>query len=296
MAKKGFKSGGYPESSTAQEPNTKKGIIFSVCGCANRNPCLMFVEERQQRILARLKERGKVTVEELAAEFGVSAPTVRSDLAALEGRRLLRRAHGGALPVVTSIHEPPYAERQGEWGEEKRRIGRAAAALVQPGETVLLDAGTTTHEVGLALVARGLTGITVVTNNLPTVLALMDVPGIDTVVIGGQLQPRRRACLGPLATAFIEPFRCDRLFLGVSGVDPDAGLTAADFGAAEMKQAMMRRSASVVVVADSSKVGQAAFAHVAPLSSATLLITDRGLTPDECDRLRTAGLPELLQT
>jgi DeoR/GlpR family transcriptional regulator of sugar metabolism len=256
----------------------------------------MFVEERQQRILARLKERGKVTVEELAAEFGVSAPTVRSDLAALEGRRLLRRAHGGALPATTSVHEPPYAERAGEWSDEKRRIGRAAAALVRPGETVLLDAGTTAHEVGLALAARGVTGITVVTNNLPTVLALMDAPGIEVVVIGGQLQPRRRACLGPLAAAFVDPFHCDRLFLGVSGVDPDAGLTAADFGASEMKQAMLRRASSVVVVADSSKVGQVAFARVAPLAAVSLLVTDDNLPEDERNRLRDAGVADLLLT
>jgi DeoR/GlpR family transcriptional regulator of sugar metabolism len=255
----------------------------------------MFVEERQQRILQLLRDKGKVTVEELAADFGVSAPTVRSDLASLELRRMLRRTHGGALPTATSLYEPPFAEREGEWAEEKRRIGRAAAELVQPGETILLDAGTTTHEVGVALAASGKTGITVVTNNLPTVMALMDAPGIDVVVIGGQVQPRRRAMLGPLATDFLKPFRCDRLFLGVSGVDPRAGLTAVDFDAVQIKRAMIAHSQTVVVVADSAKIGQASFAHVAPLSAVHLLITDSDLTEDAERNLRDAGIADLLR-
>ena len=250
----------------------------------------MFLEERQQRILRWLRERGKVTVDELAADFGVSAPTIRSDLAALEVRRLLRRTHGGALPVNTSLYEPPFAEREGERADEKRRIGQAAATLVQPGETILLDAGTTTHEIGLALVATGKTGITVVTNNLPTVMVLMDAPGIEVVVIGGTLQPRRRACLGPLAAAFLTPFRCDRLFLGVSGVNAEAGLTAVDFDAVQVKGEMIRRAQSMVVVADSAKVGAVSFARIAPVSAASLLITDTELSEQAERSLCEAGM------
>lgn len=253
----------------------------------------MFVEERQQRILERLGARGKVTVEELAGEFGVSAPTVRADLAALEARRLLRRTHGGALPAATSLYEPPYAERAGEQSDEKRRIGQAAAAMVQPGETVLLDAGTTTHEVGLALAASGKTEITVVTNNLPTALTLIDAPGIEVVVIGGQAQSRRRATLGPLAVEFLRPLRVDRLFLGVSGVDAAAGLTAVDFDAVAAKQAMLRAARSTVVVADASKIGQVAFAHVAPLDTISLLLTDEELSETAEAHLRDAGLRDL---
>jgi DeoR/GlpR family transcriptional regulator of sugar metabolism len=253
----------------------------------------MFVEERQQTILERLRLQGKVTVEELAGEFGVSAPTVRADLAALEARRLLRRTHGGALPSNTSLHEPPYAERAAAQSDEKKRIGEAAAALIRPGETVLIDAGTTTHEVGIALAASGKTEITVVTNNLPTALLLMDVPGIEVIVIGGQAQSRRRATLGPLAVAALAPMRVDRLFLGVSGIDTVAGFTAVDFDAVAAKQAMLAAARSTVVVADSSKIGQVAFAQVAPLSSASLLVTDADLSDETESQLREAGLTEI---
>ena len=249
----------------------------------------MFVEERQRRIIERLRERGKVTVEELAGDFRVSAPTVRADLAALEAQRLLRRTHGGALPAETSLYEPPFAERAVSHADEKRRIGQAAAALVQEGETVLLDAGTTTHEVGLALAAAK-REVTVVTNSLPTVIALMDAPHIEVIVIGGQAQARRRATLGPLAVEFLHPFRADRAFLGVSGVDPAAGFTAVDFDAVQVKRALIAHAAHVVAVADSSKVGQAAFAHVAPLGTVSLLLTDTGLSAGAEQALTEAGL------
>ncbi len=236
----------------------------------------MFVEERQQRILERLRNRGKVTVEELMADFGVSAPTVRADLAALEARRLLRRTHGGALPPTTSLYEPTYTERAGSQLDEKRRIGVAAAGLIRPGETVILDAGTTVHEIGVALIARGLTGVTVVTNNLPTAILLMEAPGIEVLVIGGQAQLHRRATLGPLAAEFLQRIHADRVFMGANGINAEAGLTVVDFDAASVKRAMIAHAAEVILVADSTKIGQTAFAHVAPVSVAARLITDTG--------------------
>ena len=255
----------------------------------------MFVEERQRRILDRLRDRGKVTVEELAGDFGVSAPTVRADLGALETRSLLRRTHGGALALTTSLYEPTYAERAVAQNDEKQRIGRAAAGLVQPGETVIIDAGTTTHEVGLALAASGTVDVTVITNNLPTAVALMDAPGITVIVIGGQAQSRRRATLGPLATDFLQPMRADRLFLGVSGVHLTAGFTAVDFDAVQVKRAMIAHAATVVAVADETKIDQAVFAHVAPLSAAALLITDAELSSADIEAFRDAGLRDMLR-
>jgi DeoR/GlpR family transcriptional regulator of sugar metabolism len=253
----------------------------------------MFVEERQQRILERLRQQGKVTVEELVGAFSVSAPTVRADLAALEARHLLRRTHGGALPATGSLYEPPYAERATDRADDKRRIGQAAAELVQPGETVLLDAGTTAHEVGIALLASGKERITVVTNNLPTLMALMDAPGLTLISVGGEVQPRRRAALGPLTVEFLRPIRADWLFFGVNGLDPVAGLTVADFEVAQVKRAMMHAASTTVVVADSSKFERVAFAHVAPLSVVPLLITDKQLSTEATHVLRDAGIGEI---
>ena len=252
----------------------------------------LFMEERQRAIHELLNRDGKVAVEELASRFGVSAPTIRSDLARLEEQGLLRRTHGGAIPASPTLFEPPYAQRQVMRQEEKRLIAAAAADLVKPGDTILLDAGTTTYEA--ALVLRDAPKLTVVTNSLANAQALMDSPGIEVVLIGGAVQPRRRAILGPLATRFLEDFHVDRAFLAFNGVHHEAGFTVVDFEAAELKRRMMACAAEVVVLSDSGKIGQVAFARVAALTSARLLITDAGAIGDEMNAIEANGLEVLV--
>jgi DeoR family fructose operon transcriptional repressor len=121
----------------------------------------------------------------------------------------------------------------------------------------------------------------------------MDAPGIETLVIGGHLEPRRRAMLGPVAVEGLKSIRVDRLFLAVNGVDPVGGLTAADFEAVQVKRAMLNCAASIIVVADGSKIGRVAFVHIAPLHTASLLLTDAPLPEDMESALRDAGLPEI---
>lgn len=234
----------------------------------------MYAEERQREIIERLQRKGKVSVEALAEIFGVTAPTIRADLGILEGRRLLRRTHGGAIALETTLYEPPYAERERSRQAEKSRIGAAAAARVHDHETVILDAGTTTFEIAVRLKDR--IGLTVVTNSLEAAWELMDTPTghIEIIVVGGNVHASRRATLGPLAVEFLSRLRVDRAFIGVNGVDRDAGWTVVDFDAAHVKRAMMAHAREATVVADSSKLGAAAFASIGPLSLAHILVTD----------------------
>lgn len=248
----------------------------------------LFAEERQRAILDILRQKGKVTVEELTLTFRVSPPTIRTDLSRLEDQALLRRTHGGALAIGNTLYEPPYAERAVLRQQEKRAIARAAVALVHEGETLLLDAGTTCHEIALLL--KEFYRLTVVTNSLTSAQVLAENDNIETIVIGGTLQSRRCATLGPLAAHFLEPIRCDRAFVAVSGVHPLAGFTVVDFDAAQIKRKMLEKGKQAVAVADSSKLGQVAFACVAPLAAADLLITDSGATTDDRIDLETAGL------
>ena len=243
----------------------------------------MFVEERQRKILELLREAGKVSVESLCDLFHVSAPTIRADLGALEQRHLLRRTHGGAIPVETTLYEPSFLEREQSQTEEKRRIGRMAAMRVQDHETVLLDAGTTIHEIARHLRERR--GLTVVTNSLPAAFDLAESGSVNVVLIGGQVHAERRATLGPLATEFLRDMHVDRAFIGVNGVSEESGWTVVDFDAVQVKRAMMARAREVVVVADHSKLGEATFASIGPLNSAHVLITD---TPIERESLRSA--------
>jgi DeoR family fructose operon transcriptional repressor len=248
----------------------------------------LFAEERQRAIVEHLRQQGKVTVEAMTVVFGVSPPTIRADLTRLEERGLLRRTHGGAIAVGSTLYEPPYAERAVLNQAEKRCIAEAAANLVHDGETLLLDAGTTCHEIALLL--KEFRRLTVVTNSLASAQAIAENDGLEVVLIGGTLQPRRRASLGALAVRFLEPIQCDRSFVGVSGVHPEAGLTVVDFDAAHLKRAMLQKGRQAVIVADCSKVGQAAFACIGPLASAHLLITDAGVSAEDRAALEECGL------
>lgn len=254
------------------------------------NETIMYAEERQQTILERVRRDGKVSVEALTEALGVSAPTVRADLGALEERRLLRRTHGGAILPETTVYEPPYAERERARQAEKARIGAAGAARVRDGETVLLDAGTTTFEIAVRLRERA--GLTVVTNSLAAALALMDGgPGhVQVLLVGGAVHARRRATLGPLAVEFLAHLHVDRCFLGVNGVHPEAGYTVTDFDAAQVKQAMIGCAREVVVAADSAKLGVAAFAAVGPLALAHVLVTDTAPDGPLAEALAAAGV------
>jgi DeoR family transcriptional regulator, fructose operon transcriptional repressor len=258
----------------------------------NKGQGNLFAEERQQAILEQLRQLGKVTVEELTRMFRVSPPTIRTDLARLEEQGLLRRTHGGAIIVGTTLYEPPYAERAVLRYVEKQAIARAAVSLVHEGETLILDAGTTCQEIALLL--KEFQQLTVVTNSLTTAQTLAENDGIEVLLIGGSVQPHRHATLGALASRFLDPIQCDRAFVAMSGVHPEAGFTVIDFDAAQVKQKMLSKAREAVVVADSSKIGQIAFACVAPVTDAHLLITDGSIFPDDHDALTAAGLRVLI--
>ncbi len=252
------------------------------------NGGFLFVEERRRDIVSRLQAAGKVSVDDLAAVYSVSLPTIRTDLARLETLGLLRRTHGGAIPASPTLFEPPYSQREVMRHAEKRAIAIAAAEMVKDGDTIILDAGTTIYELALAL--RDRRSLTVVTNSIVNAQLLDDSPDNKVVLIGGDLQAHRRATLGPLAVRFLEAFHVDKAFLAFNGVDPEAGFTVVDFTAAEIKRQMMARSAESIVLCDSSKLGVTAFAHVAPISAASILITDSAIAPQMRSDLAACGV------
>lgn len=254
----------------------------------SEKPGALFAEERQRSVLEQLKQKGKVTVEELTHAFRVSPPTIRADLSRLESEGLLHRTHGGAISIGSTLYEPPYAERAVIRHAEKHAIAMAAASMVNEGETVLIDAGTTCHEI--ALVLKEFRLLTVVTNSLASAQILSENDGITTILIGGIVQPQRRASLGALATSFLDQIQCDRAFVAMSGVDADGGFTVVDFDAAQIKRKMLEKSKQAIAVADSSKIGQICFACVGPISAANLLLTDYGITAENRAKLEGKGL------
>jgi DeoR/GlpR family transcriptional regulator of sugar metabolism len=246
-------------------------------------------EERHQRILERLRTQGRVLASDLSAEFEVSPDTVRRDLRDLDEAGLLRRVHGGALPRRGDTDPLPVRARRAP--EAKASIARRAAGIVTDGQVVMLDGGTTTLEVARALPAR--LRATVVTNSLPIALELGERPGVEVLVIGGNLRPRSRVTVGAATVAALRAIRADVLFLGVCGLHPEIGVSVEDAEEGEGKRAMIAGAAEVVGLADHDKLGTALPFVVAPMTAVTKLVTD-ATAAGALSPYRTLGIEVLI--
>ncbi len=220
-------------------------------------------------MLSLIGERGFVRVGELSETFGVSDVTVRSDLDVLEGTQGIRRVHGGAMPRVTGpLHELSFEEALESLAEEKRAIARRAAALVEPGMSVIVDVGSTCMALARELVRReDLYDVTVITNGLTIALELENaVPRLQVIVTGGTLRPLQHSLVAPLATVMFEHVHADLAFIGCNGVDAVGGVTNINLPEAELKRDMVRASARAVVLADGSKAGAVHLGRIGTLS------------------------------
>ncbi|MBE3598315.1 MAG: DeoR/GlpR transcriptional regulator [Limnochordaceae bacterium] len=245
--------------------------------------------ERLQRIRELLGRQGSVRVAALSRELGVSEVTIRSDLSQLEQEGFARRTHGGAVLARGTRYERPFAEQEARFREEKRRIGQAAARLVEDGDTIILDVGTTTTEVARHLPA-GLTDVVVITSSLNIALELEKYPYVTVLVTGGTLRSLQHSLVNPYGTLLLSQVNADKLFLGCNGVSAAKGITNANLQEAEIKRAMIAAAKQVIVVADHSKIGSVAVAHVAPLSAVDRVVTDQAADPREVEHIRQAGV------
>src|SRR5919199_1566768 len=224
----------------------------------------MAVPERLDVTLRLVRNAGTAALADLAARLGVSEMTVRRDLDELQRRGLVRRIRGGATAV--DAPENGFAARADWQAGLKARIGRVAADLVEPGSTVLLDAGTTTPHVARALLDRA--PLTVAALSLPVAEVLADQPGIRLLVVGGEVRPGERSLAGPVTGAVLATLGFDVFVMSIGGITP-GGWSEFTLDDAAVKQAALRQSARTVVVADASKLGVRAFVPVAGLAGST---------------------------
>lgn len=245
-------------------------------------------EERQNNILTLLLRQGRLSVTEIVQQFRVSEATARRDLEALAEQGKIHRVHGGALPVALAPPEAPLLQRQQVQAVEKQRIGQAAAALVQDGETIFLASGTTTLEVARHLRARE--HLTVITNSLPVMNTLADLPGIDLIGIGGLLRPSELSFVGHIAEQAIAELRADKVILGVHAFSLQHGLTSDYLPETLTDRAILKIGRQVILVADHTKFETVAPAFVAPVSSIHHLVTDAQAPPQVLAALREMGI------
>ena len=240
----------------------------------------MYAEERHQAIAGLLLQQGRVAVGDIAATFGVTTETARRDLAQLERAGLLRRVHGGAVPTTSlAVTEPGLADRDSTAGAQKDRIARAALDLLPGrGGSVLIDAGTTTGRLAALLPTDR--QLLVLTHAVPVAARLAGVPGITLHVLGGQVRGETHAAVGPETVAALADLRADTAFVGANALSPGHGLSTPNADEAAVKRALVRAARHVVVLADSTKIGQEQLVRFAPLDAVDVLVTDDAV-PDE---------------
>lgn len=232
------------------------------------------------------------TVAQLSERFGVSEATIRRDLLQLSRQGSIERAHGGAVPRRVRQHsgfpEPPILDRAAVMAEEKRRIGRAAAAYVEDGDTIMVAGGTTTAHLISHLAERS--GLTVVTNNLNVASLLAPLSRITVIMIGGVLRHSELSLLGALAEDALANLRVDRLFIGSSAIDVDHGLSADDPAEVQTDRALMAAAREITVLADHTKFNQVRTLRVVPMRRIARVVTDAGIPEPVLQALRQLGI------
>lgn len=248
----------------------------------------VYAEERHRVISESARSEGRVEVGSLASSLGVTPETVRRDLSLLERRGVVRRTHGGAVPVDLLLPEREVAERADAMVAEKRRIAEAALELVPKRGTLLLDAGTTTGTLAEVLPTDG--ELTVVTNSIPIAQTLSSNPAVTLFLAGGRVRGRTLASVGEPATTFIKRLTPDVVFMAANGVSVEKGLTTPDMAEATAKRAMVASGRRVVLLADHTKFGEEHFVKFAALSDVDAIVTDDGLPEGEAELYGEAGI------
>lgn len=260
---------------------------------------------RREQILQTLEVQDKVRVNRLAQRFGVSSVTIRSDLAALAAAGLVRREHGGALTTRRAPPELPLDEKRGQHRDRKHSIAARALALVQPGDKLILDAGSTTLQLArkLARAAGAATGpvaarrpmaLSVFTNSLPIANELSGTREIELLLSGGTLRQASQSLQGPQAEASLDGYVFDKLFMGADGCDLAFGLSTHDEADARLNARMAAQARRVIVLADGSKFGRICLHSVCALSRIDTVVSDASMAPGMRAALAERGVQVLI--
>ncbi|MFC6153379.1 DeoR/GlpR family DNA-binding transcription regulator [Nocardioides yefusunii] len=250
----------------------------------------MYAEERQQAMAQLINAERRVSVARLAEDFSVTTETVRRDLSALERRGLVRRVHGGAVPVdALAPTESGLNERDQHNTDAKEGLAAAAIALLPaPGSTILLDAGSTTARLVAALPHDH--QLTVVTHSVPLAARLAGNPNIELVLLPGRVRPTTQAAVGADTVAALAEIRVDMSFVGANGLSVEFGLSTPDRDEAATKRALVAAGRRTVALVDSSKLGLESTHRFARLSDVDVLVTDAGIDAVERSELERHGL------
>jgi DeoR/GlpR family transcriptional regulator of sugar metabolism len=244
--------------------------------------------ERQQQLLQFIEWQQRVSIDQICNQFSVSRATARRDLEALASTGKVRRIHGGAIAVHNAPPEPPFSLRSSEQIEEKRRIGQAAAGLINDGETIFLGSGTTVLEVANNLFNHH--QLTVITNSLLVLNAVSGIEGITVIGLGGILRTSEMSFIGHITEQALAEFRADKVVMGIRAIDLEHGLTNDYLPETQTDRAILKIGRHVILVADHTKCERASTAFVAPVTAMDTFVTDGGASPDFIAKLSAQNI------
>lgn len=248
--------------------------------------------ERQEQLVNLINQRQRVTIAEISEHFAVSPATARRDLESLAEQGEVQRFHGGAISIPQAPPELPALLREVEQGDEKKRIGRTAASLINDGETVFLGSGTTVLEVARSL--RGHRNLTIITNSLLVINALADVPELTLVGLGGMLRPSEMSMIGHLTEQALKEVQAHKTVMGLRALDIERGLTNDYLPETMTDRAILERGDQVIIVADHTKCERVSTAFLAPVTVINKLVTDDKTSPDFVAALKANGVEVII--
>ncbi|MCI0421543.1 MAG: DeoR/GlpR family DNA-binding transcription regulator [Acidobacteria bacterium] len=248
--------------------------------------------QRRQMILRILNSEGKVFVTSLARHLGTSVVTIRKDLDALAAQSLLQRSHGGATRCSSILLDLTLQEKNLQHDAEKSRIAAKAASLVQGGDTIFLDSGSTTSRLIPHL--AGLGSITLITNALNIAVRAAEMRNLQLILVGGQFHPKSLAFIGPLAEGTLSQLTVEKCFMGVDALDLAKGITTPVLEERGIHRTMLDCSQEVIVLADSSKFGKRSLGVIAGLNRIHRIITDSGTSKSYVNALKRRGIKVLV--
>ena len=248
--------------------------------------------DRRALIAQSINFEGWASVVELAKRYEVSEVGIRRDLEELEGQGLVKRVRGGALPTGSSSLTDIYGQRAAKSVEPKRSIAREAAKLIEPNDRIILDSGSTIAELARLVPVIVPLGhhLRIITGSCPVVDALTPYPQIQLFVLGGMYLHQYRTLIGPQTLHSLTGMHVDKMFMGSDGLTVETGTTTANVLEAEVTQAMAKAATTLIVVADSSKIGLTGFTTVMPLQEVDVLITDQGAPAEFVAQARSLGV------
>lgn len=253
----------------------------------------IFPIERKRKIMDLLNERPSVTVAELSGIFNVSEVTIRKDLKELDNEGHITRTHGGAAGITKMTFESVQSDKEKQNIEEKKAIAKIACALIQDGDSVMIDAGSTTQQLARCIKAEE-KKITVITNSFNIASELMDLDFLELIIIGGIFRKGIYSCVGPIAESALEGLFVDKAFLGSNSMDLEHGFSTANIYEAQVKKKMIASSKERIFLVDHTKFNKQSLCSVCPLSALDYFITDSGAPAKYLASIRDKGVKVLV--